>query len=175
MTRETTLVCPKCPYEQPAKVGEAKKCPACGAKLRPTLNLELTGRGHAVRLRVQDGSELDRLFLKGIIDEFQHSAGEQFSRDLHRAKMLGMATTNFARNGSGGGSITDAQADALGRVGDAIRYIEHEVGPSVRMVTLNACLSLCVTVQVEELRAGLAALLDCYDARSSALSVTPLV
>ena len=136
---------------------------------------ELTGRGHAVRLRVQDGSELDRLFLRGIIDEFQHSAGEQFSRDLHRAKMLGMATTNFARNGGGGGSITDAQADALGRVGDAIRYIEHEVGPSVRMVTLNACLSLCVTAQVEELRAGLTALLDCYDARSSALSVTPLV
>jgi len=135
---------------------------------------ELTGRGHAVRLRVQDSSELDRLFLHGRIDEFQHSAGEQFARDLHRAKMLGMATTNFART-CGGGSMTDAQADALGRVSDAIRYVDHEVGVAVREVTLNACLSLCETDRIEELRAGLTALLECYDVRSSALSTPPLV
>lgn len=149
--------------------------PKPGIHTHHRIKPELTGRGHAVRLRVQDGSELDRLFLRGRIDEFQHSAGEQFSRDLHRAKLLGMATTNFARATGGGGSLTDAQADALGRVGDAIRWLDHEVGASVRSVTLDACLSLRETDRIEELRAGLTALLDCYDARSSALSTPPLV
>lgn len=86
-----------------------------------------------------------------------------------------MATTNYARTTGGGGSMTDAQADALGRVGDAIRWLDHEVGASARSVTLNACLSLRETDRIEELRAGLTALLDCYDARSSALSTPPLV
>lgn len=137
---------------------------------RQAVQPELTGRGHAVRMRVLDGNELDRLRLKKLITELQHSAGRTFERDLHGAKLLGMATVNFSGGGGGGGHITDAHADAFGRVGDAIRYVDDAVGVAVRMVVMNICLSLVsarTTETIMDAQTGLTALLNFYEPRAS--------
>jgi hypothetical protein len=88
---------------------------------------ELTGRGHAVRTRVKDGCELDRLAMKGWINPYQHSAGASLSRDLHGARLLGVKTTSFGQSISGG-TPGEAQNTALDRVGDAIRKLDFIVG-----------------------------------------------
>lgn len=129
---------------------------------------ELTGRGHAIRMRVKDGTELDRLHMKGLINPFQHSAGQSFSRDLHRARLLGQATVNFTGNGGGGQSITDAQADALGRVSDVLRRLDRVVGVGVRALTVNLCLSRVQLSEHQALRCarqGLDVLLSHYERR----------
>jgi hypothetical protein len=137
---------------------------------RKTVQPELTGRGHAVRMRVQDGTELDRLRLKGLITSLQHSAGQSLERDLHRAKLLGMATVNFSSNGGGGGGhITDAHADAFGRVNDAIRHMDYVAGVAVRTLTVDVCLSLVTLRTADALtdaRVGLSALLSFYEPKS---------
>lgn len=130
---------------------------------------ELTGHGHAVRMRVKDGCEIDRLQLRGLINPFQHSAAASFARDLHAARLLGVATVNLGGTGGGqGGSITDGQADALIKVGDAIRVLDRLVGQSVRVLTVDLCLSLVRVERAETLRdakQGLDALLSHYDRR----------
>lgn len=137
---------------------------------RQIVKPELTGLGHAVRMRVQDANELDRLALKGLITSIQHSAGDSLSRDLHKAKLLGMATINFSGEGRGGGGhLTDAHADAFARVGDAIRYVDWAAGVAVRSLTVNVCLSLSriEASQVQEIQAGLEALVQFYEPKSS--------
>lgn len=126
---------------------------------------ELTGHGHAVRSRVKDGCELDRLALKGVINALQHSAGSSFARDLHGARLLGMKTTHFGQTG-GGTTQTGTEATALDRVGDAIRQLDHTVGSATRRVTVDVCLSLGQVIgaeAVQTLRAGLDELLLHYD------------
>lgn len=138
---------------------------------------ELTGRGHAIRSRVKDGCELDRLALKGLINPFQHSAGSSFSRDLHGARMLGLKTTSFGQAVSGG-TPGEAQTTAMDRVGDAIRRLDHVAGPAVRALTVDACLSLVELANAEDLaavRQGLDALLSHYDRRHSVLVTDDLV
>jgi hypothetical protein len=136
-----------------------------------TVEPELTGRGHAVRMRVRDGNELDRLHRAGLLDAQQHSAGVSFARDLHGARMLGLKTTNYDRQGGAGlGGLSDNQATALERVGDAVRHIDRTAGTGARAWTINLCLG---TVRLDQpaailaARDGLDALLAHYDRRHS--------
>lgn len=132
---------------------------------------ELTGRGHAVRTRVKDGCELDRLAMKGWINPYQHSAGASLSRDLHGARLLGVKTTSFGQSISGG-TPGDAQATAMDRVGDAIRKLDWTVGEPIRLLTVNACLSLVELSALDDLlavRQGLDALVHHYDRRPAPL------
>ena len=138
-------------------------------KLHGVVKPELTGRGHAVRMRVKDGNELDRLAMKGLINPYQHSAGTSLSRDLHGARLLGVKTTSFGQSISGG-TPGEAHATAMDRVGDAIRHLDHSVGVAARAVTVNVCLSLIALSDPEALaaaRQGLDALVSHYDRRHS--------
>lgn len=127
---------------------------------------ELTGRGHAIRSRVKDGCELDRLAMRGLISPDQHSAGASFARDLHGARLLGVKTTTFGQV-TGSSAPGDTQATAMDRVGDAIRLLDRIVGQTTRALTVDVCLSRCELRGEAVLAAkqGLDALLHHYDRR----------
>ncbi len=126
---------------------------------RRTLRLELTGRGHAVRARVTDTCELDRLRSLERITSDQHSAGDTLTRQLHRAGMLGMATSRFTR-ASRGSDISNSTSDSLALVGDAIAWMDHIAGPSARSALLDVLLLDARTHDLEMIRSALDALLD---------------
>lgn len=133
---------------------------------------ELTGKGHAVRMRVRDNCELDRLLYASRITPDEWSAGDSFARKLHAAKMLGVPVMNFNRVGGGGG-ISDRQANALIEVTDTITWIDGSVGELARRMVVGVCLS---EVRVEDdgldtLRQGLRSLVDLADAKGSGLSL----
>jgi hypothetical protein len=141
------------------------------ARHHNTIEPELTGHGHAVRMRVRDGTELDRLHRAGLIDADQHAAGCALARDLHGARMLGLKTTAYDRQGgAGAGGLSDGQATALERVGDAVRYMDGAAGAEARTLTVNVCLG---TVRLDQpaailaARCGLDALLAFGDRRHS--------
>jgi hypothetical protein len=133
---------------------------------------ELTGKGHAVRMRVRDSCELDRLFHASVITPDEWSAGDGFARRLHAARMMGVPVMNFNRVG-GGGFISDRQANALIDVTDTITWIDGSVGERARRMVVGVCLS---EVRVEEdaldlLRRGLRSLCDMSDAKGAGLSL----
>lgn len=133
---------------------------------------ELTGRGHAVRMRARDSCELDRLLYSSRITPDEWSAGDSFARKLHAAKMMGVPVMNFNRVG-GGGHISDRHADALLDVTDSIMWIDASVGERARHMVVGVCLS---EVRVEDagldlLRQGLRSLVDMADAKGSGLSL----
>lgn len=128
---------------------------------------ELTGRGHAVRMRAHDSCELDRLAYGSIITHDEWSAGDTFARKLHAARMMGMATSRPERV-QGGGHISDRQAAALVDVEEAHRWMDGSCGERARKLTTHVCLSEVRVGTQEEiylLRAGLKALVDLYDGR----------
>jgi hypothetical protein len=133
---------------------------------RHSLKPELTGRGHAVRMRVSDQIELDRLLLKGHIDRMEHSAGGSFCQDLHRAGMMGMKTVNYSPTTRGaGGDMSQAHADAVCRVGYARDTLNKEAGHRAQELTLNACLSIVRVTALHDitlLKHGLSVLLSIY-------------
>lgn len=126
---------------------------------RRTLRLELTGRGHAVRARVTDTCELDRLRALERITSEQHSAGDTLARNLHRAGMLGMATSRFLR-AARGSDISHSTSDSLAMVGDAIAWIDHIAGPAARSALLDVLLLDARTRDLALVRSALDALLD---------------
>lgn len=103
---------------------------------RRSIRLELTGRGHAVRARVTDSSELDRLYALALITQDQHSAGETLARHLHRARMLGVSVSRLSRT-SASPDISTSQSDALAAVGDAIDWITHHAGEAARQAVTS--------------------------------------
>jgi hypothetical protein len=141
------------------------------ARRHNAIEPELTGRGHAVRMRNRDGTELDRLHRAGLLDPQQHSAGISFARDLYGARMLGLKTTSYDwQGGAGAPGLSDNQATALERVGDAVRCIDRTAGAGARRWTVDLCLG---TVRLDQpaailaARDGLDALLAHYDRRHS--------
>jgi hypothetical protein len=83
------------------------------------VRLELTGRGHAVRARVTDGSALDWLRTRDMIDAEQHAAGERLARQMHAARMLGCPTARLVRESRSSG-VTTSAAEAFAAVGLAL-------------------------------------------------------
>lgn len=143
---------------------------------RGVVEPELTGRGHAVRMRAKDSCELDRLLMTGRITGDEWSAGEAFARRLHAAKMMGMATANLQRVG-GGGHISDRQANALIEVTDTHAWLDHMAGERVRKLVTHVCLSetrLDAQGEVDLLRVGLRCLLDMSEASRPPISVRDL-
>lgn len=103
---------------------------------RHTVRLELTGRGHAVRARVTDSSEIDRLYALSLITQDQHSAGETLARHLHRAHMLGLSVSRLSRT-TAAPDISASQSDALAAVGDAIAWLDHHAGQAARQAVVS--------------------------------------
>lgn len=118
---------------------------------RRKVSLELTGRGHAVRARVSDTSELDRLYSLNLISQDQHSAGETLARHLLRARMLGISVSRLSRT-SAAPDISTSQADALAAVGDAIHWLDHDAGTAARQAVISLLMDDARPTTAEALR-----------------------
>jgi hypothetical protein len=160
------------PSSTPTDLGSARL--AHQRKLR----LELTGRGHAVRARVVDGCELDRLRALERITSDQHSAGDTLARALHRAGMLGTATSTLIRVARTSASGRDSHTDALAQVSSAITYLDWHVGTDARAALLAVLLEDArprTRAALDLVRAALDALLLGHGPRNRAApAVDPL-
>lgn len=108
-----------------------------------TVKPELTGNGHAVRLRVMDETEPERLLLAGSITSDQFSAATMLYKDLIAAKMIGPSAMNLSPSISGGDPdpVTQRQALSIKRVNDAIKHLDSDIGRNARAFLLKVVLS----------------------------------
>lgn len=134
---------------------------------------ELTGKGHAVRMRARDNCELDRLLYQSLITPDYWSAGDSLMRKLHAAKMLGMSVTKMERV-AGGDHVSQRQATALLDIADAIRWLDMSCGEQARRLAIQVCMSE-VRVEAKEdlnlLRLALSALVHMSDDRRKRLAI----
>jgi hypothetical protein len=131
------------------------------SKLKP----ELTGKGYAVRMRVTDGCEIDRLLMAGRITDLEHSTCGALLRDMHDAKLLGCKTAKFEVFIGDKRQAADMQATALQKVIGAMRSIERAHGIPARMMMLAVLLEDRAVRQGSEdmLRNAIAAVEGFYD------------
>ena len=96
---------------------------------RQVVTPELTGKGHQVRMRVRDGSAIDRLLYAGDISDSEYSVLSSFAKDCHAAGMSVVSSMNME---SGTRISTSTKSDhtltAMRKVGQALRHVEKEVG-----------------------------------------------
>lgn len=90
---------------------------------------ELTGKGMGVRMRVKDGSMVDRLLYSGDIDDIEHSCLMSFSRDVMAAG-IGMCSTAKLGGTSGvaTSTVSDGRLMAMQKVAGAVRRVTKECG-----------------------------------------------
>lgn len=100
-----------------------------------TVKLELTGRGHAVRARVTDSCEIDRLYERDLIDDDQHSAAERLANLCRVARIGGCPTARWLRSARSS-DIPTSQAEALASVGAALAAVEETAGAASRAAVL---------------------------------------
>lgn len=101
------------------------------------MRLELTGRGHAVRARVVDSCEIDRLYERDLIDDDQHSAAERLAHLCRRARIGGCPTARWVRSAGRGSDIPTTEAEALAAVSSALAAVEEIAGPAARAAVLS--------------------------------------
>ena len=76
-----------------------------------------------IRFRRVDVTQLDRLLMMKRITPHHHQVGEELLGILHRAKMIGVAGSNWNGNLSGGErGISERQAAAYA---EAVKIIRH--------------------------------------------------
>lgn len=133
-TRSTSQASMSKPPTSPADYGPDER------HQHGTVRPELTGRGHAVRMRARDNCELDRLLWADAITQDEWSAGDALARKLHAARMMGMSVSKPERVSSGD-YVSQRQANALLDVTDALRWLDMSCGDQVRSLVLAVCLS----------------------------------
>jgi len=77
-----------------------------------------------LRLRVLDGSQLDRLLNQDKISIEQHFSGEKFGGDVQSVEGSSSCLANLTRLQVGGDQASERFIGALGKVVDAMRALE---------------------------------------------------
>jgi hypothetical protein len=123
--------------------------------------------GQAMRVRVIDQTEIDRLYHEGVLSQIEHSTAEKFRRDLWLIGVYGRQTSEV-----GGrvltreiGAIAKAASEAMARLHVAIRVLDREVGERARRQFTAVMVDNRRVFDVPTIRACLAALLPLVEGR----------
>lgn len=94
-----------------------------------------------IRFRRVDVTQLDRLLMMKRITPHHHQVGEELLGILHRAKMIGVAGSNWNGNLSGGErSISERQAAAYAEAVKVIRHLKDKGGDRIKDLILGVLL-----------------------------------
>jgi hypothetical protein len=124
----------------------------------------------AVRLRVLDGCELDRLLSGELIMPDQHNAGLKLGWDIGRAGGKKSCFSNFEGGLSKGGTVGGRVMFAVSRIASAIHQVQRKTNrKTARLVFTVASDEARVTSRAELLHliSGLKILSSYYAARTS--------
>lgn len=132
---------------------------------RNRLKAELTGKGYAVRMRVVDGSELDKLLYSGKLSDLEHSACTAFACDCHAARLLGVKTARFEVESVQTRTVPERIAYAFRKVNEAIRAMDTAVGVRPRQMFVALVLEdrAIPEEKMPQLKAAITALEKFYD------------
>ena len=99
--------------------------------------------GYSYDLYVADGSEPDRLLLKGVVSVNDHATLLAFVIILHKARMLGPKGPSFEMGSSSDPAyMSGKMAEAMGRVGVITKALDKSVGKKARYELINVCMSM---------------------------------
>jgi hypothetical protein len=94
---------------------------------------ELTsGHGGKIRLRVIDGSAIDRLLIRREISLKEHEIATEVLADIWRAGILGIKISNPEGVGSRGAYRRDLISEPLLKLQNAIRVLDTTIGVEAR-------------------------------------------
>lgn len=96
---------------------------------------------NSTRLRVLDGTELDRLLYTGLISSDQHWAGSKLEQAVVQAGGIKGCLANVERT-SGGGGGEDRKVGAIWRVARAVRSVEQREGKKASRLLLDLAMNL---------------------------------
>ena len=90
--------------------------------------------GNAVRLRVLDQNEIDRLLHDGVLTQIEHGTAERFRLDLWLIGTYGKPSSDVGGHVSAReiGAIATAASDAMGRLNVAMKMLDREAGERAR-------------------------------------------
>lgn len=119
--------------------------------------------GHAMRVRVLDQNEIDRLYNDGQLTQIEHGTAERFRLDLWLIGTYGKPSSDVGGHVSARdiGAVATAASDAMGRLNAAMRLLDREAGERARRLFTGVMVdNRRVRVQdVPAIKACLAALL----------------
>jgi len=106
--------------------------------LRP----ELTGKGHAFRLRVTDVDEIDRLLLRKVIDLDQHETLQRLQKIIFDAGLHGVRAASLEPKITGGNAsdVSDRGAEARVLLRHVVLHLEHKVDKAAAIMVVNLAL-----------------------------------
>lgn len=117
-----------------------------------------------LRLRVLDGSQLDKLLHQDKITIEQHFAGEKFGGDVQSVEGSSSCLANLTRLQVGGEQASNRFIGALGKVVDAMRVLEENTKRGTPDLIIGVALNI-ITIDDDLLphfRKGLDALSEHY-------------
>ena len=117
-----------------------------------------------LRLRVLDGSQLDKLLHQNKISIEQHFSGEKFGGDVQSVEGSSSCLANLTRLQVGGDQASNRFVGALGRVVDAMRALEANTKRGTPDLIISVALNI-ITIDDDLLphfRTGLDALGEHY-------------
>jgi hypothetical protein len=118
--------------------------------------------GQAMRTRVVDQTEIDRLYNEGILTQDEHSTAEKVRLDLWLIGTYGRPSSGMDMLASWGTEkMADGTADAMSRLHAAIRMLDREAGTKARRLFMSVLVDnrRVYPLDVPAIRACLAALL----------------
>ena len=95
-----------------------------------------------LRLRILDGSELDRLLHEDKISIEQHFAGERFEGEVQSMRGGSSCLASLTRLQTGGNQASDRLVGTLGRVVDAMRAMEKNTERGTADLVMNVALNI---------------------------------
>lgn len=103
---------------------------------------QLTGKGREFRLRIVDGTAIDRLLMKDRITLDQYATLDHFSEDLYRADLMGLHAADFEPRVTSGNNQDVAHDVAMRRVkvNEIILHMDENVGAGIRRLVVSVCL-----------------------------------
>lgn len=118
----------------------------------------------SVLVRVVDATAVDRALMRDLIDPTQHSVIVAFGNDCYRANLIGPRASDYGRPiGTGSRHETSqSEADALLRVGDAIKWLVRRVGDRSMRIVHRMVLDDRDTRSAAALRAAADSLIEFY-------------
>ena len=100
-----------------------------------------------LRLRVLDGSQLDKLLHQDKISVEQHFSGEKFGGDVQSVEGSSSCLANLTRLQVGGDQASDRFIGALGKVVDAMRALEKSTKRGTPDLVIGAVLN---TIEIDD-------------------------
>lgn len=107
---------------------------------RHRTRVEFTGKGYAVRVRVLDGCEIDRLLHTGRLTQIEHNLAEKFMGLAHRGGLIALKATQLGLPGGGNKDpqpISQHKAMAQRRMNRIINWLDRKVGREARSLLWN--------------------------------------